>query len=107
MSLSSSTLLILLAVFTNLLRIVTVCPDTGISDWSNTYCCPDSCGKCGSEGCHLQPGGSASCCTYKITKKCDVANLPCIRTDSIGKILLNYALSKNNQKNYHISKNHK
>eukprot|EP00612_Vaucheria_litorea_P000946 CAMPEP_0171460798 /NCGR_PEP_ID=MMETSP0945-20130129/5524_1 /TAXON_ID=109269 /ORGANISM="Vaucheria litorea, Strain CCMP2940" /LENGTH=217 /DNA_ID=CAMNT_0011987061 /DNA_START=52 /DNA_END=706 /DNA_ORIENTATION=+ len=75
-----SSALLLLAVVTTLHRSVAVCPDTGIYDWSNTYCCPDSCGTCGGDGCHLRPGGATSCCTSQITQACDVANLPCIAT---------------------------
>jgi len=81
MSLSSSALFVLFAVFANIHRSLAECPDTGIFDWSNTYCCPDTCGTCGGDGCHLRPGGATSCCTSRITETCDVANLPCIATE--------------------------
>eukprot|EP00612_Vaucheria_litorea_P002959 CAMPEP_0171461692 /NCGR_PEP_ID=MMETSP0945-20130129/6037_1 /TAXON_ID=109269 /ORGANISM="Vaucheria litorea, Strain CCMP2940" /LENGTH=347 /DNA_ID=CAMNT_0011988087 /DNA_START=398 /DNA_END=1441 /DNA_ORIENTATION=- len=53
------------------------CPEGGILDSFQMFCCPEECGECGGFGCHEFPGGESNCCTSQITETCDTNNLPC------------------------------
>lgn len=56
----------------------TVCPENSIMDPLGNYCCPEYCGQCGGDGCHLYPGGEFQCCWSTFKYSCFDGVAPCI-----------------------------
>lgn len=53
--------------------------------WTEFYCCPESCGRCGGSKCSSLEGGANNCCTNKIRKSgriCGRHPPPCMQTFS-------------------------
>jgi hypothetical protein len=59
------------------------CPSGSIADETGMYCCPDYCGQCGGDGCHLFPGGEYNCCWSTFKYSCHDEVAPCIISDDV------------------------